>query len=187
MEISIDRVIALTEEYGGQWGLNHSKRLLENISEIGEGLQYDHEAVTLAAYLHDWGAYTQWMKPEVDHSVRSRQVAEEFLTGNGCENHIKDLVLECIEYRHTAAAGNSIEAVLLSDADALDFLGVVGILRDFSKNSKDLRNAYTSIKSRREKLPERIILEKSRRISHERIEIMDELLKEFEKETYGFF
>jgi uncharacterized protein len=187
MSVSISKIEDLTEEYGGQWGIDHTKRLLKIISIIDEGLTYDREAVTLAAYLHDWGAYPKWIEPGVDHAIRSRQVGEEFLIENGCEKDLMGLVLECIEYHHSATLNNSIEAILLSDADALDFLGAVGTLRDFSKNPKDLRKANETVKDRRNKLQKRLLLEKTREIASNRINFMDQLLRVFEEETFGYF
>jgi pyrroloquinoline quinone (PQQ) biosynthesis protein C len=35
----------LTEEYGGQWGINHTRRLLQLIAIIGKDLQYDDETL----------------------------------------------------------------------------------------------------------------------------------------------
>jgi len=130
---------------------------------------------------------TFWEKPGVSHAIRSRQVAEEFLTEIGCENHLLELVLECIEYHHSATGDNSIEAILLSDADALDFLGTVGILRDFSKNPKDLRKAYETVLNRRDKLQKSLLLEKTRELAGARINFMDQVLRSFEEETFGYF
>ncbi|MDD3706166.1 MAG: HD domain-containing protein [Clostridiaceae bacterium] len=187
MESLLSKINELTEEYGGQWGINHTKRLLKLISIIGEELQYNHEAVTIAAYLHDWGGYAKWAMSEINHAIRSRQVAEEFLTEIGCENYLMELVLECIEYHHSATGNNSIEAILLSDADALDFLGTVGVLRDFSKNPKNLRKAYETVVNRRDNLQKRLLLEKSQELAKTRINSMDQVLCSFEEETFGYF
>lgn len=187
MNIKNEELALLTEEYGGQWGINHTKRLLEIISDIGEGLQYDHKVVTISAYLHDWGGYAKWIKPDMDHALRSKQLAEAFLKARECEKDLMSHVLECIEYHHSATDNNSIEAILLSDADALDFLGAVGVLRDFSKKPNDLRKAYETVKSRRDKLPKRLLLPKTIEIAEKRVKLMNELLKEFEQETYGQF
>ena len=62
------------------WGINHTRRLLELISIISEGMDYNGEAVWMAAHLHDWGAYSPWAEKEVEHALRSRQVADDFLT-----------------------------------------------------------------------------------------------------------
>ena len=107
-------IVRLTEEYGGQWGINHTRRLLQLIEIIGQSLQYDH-------------------------ALRSKQVAESFLREQDFPPELIEAVLECIEQHHPGGANRRIESILLSDADALDFLGAVGVLRDFSKKPNDLR------------------------------------------------
>lgn len=182
-----DEIIRLTEEYGGQWGINHTRRLLHLVSIIGEGQQHDTEAVWLAAHLHDWGAYRQWAQDGVDHALRSRQVAETFLVEKEYPEDLVALVLECIEFHHSGDPQRSLESILLSDSDALDFLGVVGVLRDFSKNPRDLRRAYEVTRKRREKLPGLICLDKSKELAAQRIKQMDDLLAAFEADSFGYF
>jgi len=133
IDIEQGEIIRLTEQYGGQWGINHTRRLLHLISLIGEGQSYNTDTLWVAAYLHDWGGYAPWLQKGVDHVVRSKQVADTFLTEKGYPEEFKRLILECIEFHHSAGSDRSIEALLLRDADALDFLGVIGVLRDFPK------------------------------------------------------
>ncbi len=187
--VTIDKeeIVRLTEEYGGHWGINHTRRLLQLISIVGEGQDYNADVVWLAAHLHDWGGYAHWAQSGVNHALRSKQVAQVFLTERGYPEDFVSLVIECIEYHHSADPNRSIEARLLSDADALDFLGVVGVLRDVSKNPKDLRKAYAATKGRREKLPGTLCLERSVEIAAERIKAMDDLLARFEEDTFGYF
>jgi uncharacterized protein len=187
MEIDKSEIARLTEEYGGQWGINHTRRLLHLISIIGEGQDYDADAVWVAAHLHDWGAYAPWAQKEVDHALRSRQVAGTFLTEHGCEPALKQLVLECIELHHVGGGNRSLESVLLRDADVLDFMGVVGVLRDFSKNSRNLRSAFDVVKKRRDKLPGLLSLEKAKEIAAVRVRQTDELLARFEQDSFGCF
>jgi uncharacterized protein len=180
-------IARLTEQYGGEWGINHTRRLLHLVALIGEGLEYDDEAVWLAAHLHDWGAYAPWAQKEVDHVLRSVQVVESFLSERNCPEDLKSLILECIELHHTGGSERSIESILLRDADILDFLGVVGIMRDVSKNPRNLRKAYQVVQSRRDKLPALLCLEKAQTIAAERIKQMNETLAEFEEESFGCF
>jgi uncharacterized protein len=187
MNIGRDEIVHLTEEYGGRWGINHTRRLLSLVSIISAGQPYDEDAVWLAAHLHDWGAYPPWAQVDVDHAVRSQQVAEAFINERGYPEEWVKLVLECIEHHHNGGTDRSFESILLSDADALDFLGVVGILRDFSKNPKDMRKAYETARARREKVPGLIQLSKSKEIAAVRIRQMDDLLAQFEKDSFGFF
>jgi uncharacterized protein len=187
MDIDKDEIIRLCEEYGGEWGINHTRRILHLITLIAGGKQYDIEAVWLAAHLHDWGGYPKWAKPGVDHAVRSAEVAEGFLSERGCPKATIDLILECIRSHHTGDPARSLEAILLSDADGLDFLGTVGVLRDFSKAPLDLRGGYNAAKKRREVIPKLLCLEESKDLAAARLMEMDELLTAFERGTFGYF
>jgi len=97
------------------------------------------------------------------------------------------LVLECIAKHHTAGSDMSLEAMLLRDADVLDFLGVVGILRDVSKNPRDLRKAYEAIRKRRDTLPGLLRLEKARELGAQRVKEMDAVLAQWDTESCGYF
>ena len=177
----------LTLEYGGEWGINHSKRLLHLVSILGEGMDYNEEAVWLAAYLHDWGGYTPWMTQGVEHEVRSVEVAREFLEKNRYPEELSELVLECIGCHHGGPADRSIESILLTDADALDLLGVVGVMRICCMVPRNLGGAYAAVKKWRERETAAICLEKTRQIAAKRIEETDEMLRAFEEETFGMF
>ncbi len=187
MEIDRDEITRLTEQHGGPWGINHTRRLLHLVEVIGEGMAYDADAVWVAAHLHDWGAYAPWAKAGVDHVVRSGQVAKAYLSERGYADDFSELVLECIDFHHSGGSNRRLEANLLRDADILDFLGVVGMLRDFSKNARDLRKAYEITRKRRETLPGLLNLEKAKAIAAARVEEMDAFLKQFEAETFGCF
>ena len=185
--INKDEIARLTEEYGGAWGINHTRRLLHLVDYIGEGMQYDKEVVWLAAHLHDWGAYKPWVQEGVDHVQRSLEVTETFLTEQGFPESFRAQVLGCIGGHHKSHSDMSTEAILLRDADVLDFLGIVGVLRDFSKKPKDLRKGYETTKKRRERLPKTLFLEKSKELAEARTRQMDKFLAIFETDSFGCF
>ena len=185
--IDKDEIVRLTQEYGGDWGTNHTRRLLHLIEIIGADQSYNTDAVWVAAYLHDWGGYTPWARPGVDHAARSREVAEQFMTERNYPPDFRALVLECVASHHSGDPNRSLEARLLSDADMLDFLGVVGILRDFSKNSRNLRKGYEAVRKRRKKLPSMLCLDKSKELAAQRIQVMDAMLASFEADSFGCF
>jgi uncharacterized protein len=182
-----DELVQLTQQYVGEWGLNHTRRLLSLIEIVGEGLEYDQEIVWMAAHLHDWGAYSPWVQPGVDHAQRSGEVAFDYLLERGVSLEVVETIVICIQTHHQDDPDRPVEALLLSDADALDFLGVVGVLRDFSKKPKALRAAYETTRKRRAKLPDQLCLEKSRQLAAQRIREMDDLVARFEAETFGHF
>ena len=187
MTIDRDEIVRLTEEYGGAWGLEHTRRLLRLVEVIGQGCEYDADVLWVAAHLHDWGGYAPWVQPGVDHAQRSGEVAAEFLAARGVPADFTAHVLECITHHHSPDPGRSLEAILLCDADALDFLGVVGSVRDFSKNARDLRAGYEATRKRRAALPGKLILPAAQALAAERLPTMDALLAAFEQETFGCF
>jgi uncharacterized protein len=187
MNINRDELVQLTEEYGGPWGINHTRRLLRLSVIIAEGQAYNADALWVAAHLHDWGAYSKWTQPGVDHALRSRQVAEAFLVERDYPPDNAKLILDCIEFHHADNSVRCLEVQLLSDADALDFLGVVGVLRDVSKNARDLRQAYDISRKRRAKLPGLLCLATSKAIAAQRLADMDALFAKFEIDSFGCF
>jgi HD superfamily phosphodiesterase len=131
MNVDRNEIVRLTEEYGGPWGLNHTRRLLRLIAIIGEGQSYDADVMWVAAHLHDWGGYAKWAQAGVDHALRSRQVAGTFLAERDYLPDEAQLILECIEFHHADNSVRSLEA-RFDDADALDFW-CSRTLRDFSE------------------------------------------------------
>lgn len=187
MSLDHDEIVELTRQYGGEWAICHAQRILNNIAVIAGDASYQEEPVWLAAHLHDWGGYARWAVSGVDHAIRSRQVAEQFLAERSCPRPLAKNVLECIEFHHGGPAGRSIESVLFTDADALDLLGTVGVLRVFSMNHRDLRGAMAAVRRYRDISDRAITLPASRKIADERIGEMDALLARFEHQTGGVF
>lgn len=187
MQVDHNEIARLTEQYGGAWGIMHTRRLLNLVEVIGQGLDYQQEAVWLTAHLHDWGGYAPWAQKGVDYVARSVEVAQEILTTWDCEPELKALVMECIALHHEKGTDRSLEAILIRDADCLDFLGVVGVLRDFSKNPKDMQKAVSEVRRRLEKVPPLLHLPKAKEIAVGRIKTMDDLMANFELESFGCY
>lgn len=185
--MDIQAIARLTLEYGGEWGLRHSERLLRLAELLAGDAPYNLEVVRLAAYLHDWGAYAKWAQPGVEHHLRSREVAEAFLGEQGCAPELAAAVLECIEHHHGGPEKRSFESRLFTDADALDLLGVVGAARVFAMNARDLRAGWAAVQAWRDKSIAALSLPQSRRMAERRIEETNAFLERFAEETFGIF
>jgi HD superfamily phosphodiesterase len=182
-----ERIIKLTHEYGGEWAINHARRICHLVKLIANGAEYDENVVWIAAQLHDWGGYPQFARAGVAHQVRSREVAEEFLPSEGCPPDLAARVLECIEAHHGGPPDRSIESLLFTDADALDLLGVVGVCRVFSMWPRDLRGAWQAIQTWRDTSTAAITHPKARAMAETRIEETNAMLRAFEEEAFGTF
>lgn len=191
-------VVRLTEEYGGPWLVGHAHRLLQLIPAIAGELKYDPDVAWLAAWMHDWGVCPKWTQEGVSHCRRSREVAEQHLRQTRCPKRILDPVLEAIEYHHGGCDERCPEAILLNDADALDSLGVLGVLKEFAMIPAEmtgdyclpsadfgLRDAYERIRIRRENLPRLLRLESSRELAKARMADMDAIFAMLERDTFG--
>lgn len=185
-DIKLEELAELTREYGGDWGLDHSKRLMQMVETLAEGRAYDKDVVALAAYLHDWGGYQKWMQPK-DHAERSREVAEPFLREHNVPEETAARVLECIACHHGGGADRSFESKLFTDADALDLLGVCGFARIFAMNARDIKAGHAAVIRWRDVSMNAISLDSSRKLAEQRVKETNELLKIFEEETFGVF
>ena len=185
--IDIKQLEIETEKYGGEYGLSHSKRIVKLVEQIGATIKYDKETILIAALLHDWGGYSAWKVDGVDHAIRSTTVAEEYLKDKVDNQELLKNVLECIMNHHNGNNEKSVEAKLFSDADGLDFLGVVGILRDFSVKDREMRKSTMSSKNRIEKIPPILFFDSSREIAKRKIEEMNRVFEILEKESFGLY
>lgn len=187
-QLTLDNIIQMTQEAGENWAVAHARRLLELIKQIGEGLPYDCLVMELAAYLHDWGAFPRYMQKGVEHAVRSRQLVQiEILPHLDLTSAQKDILLEAIElhdYRDTRPTTSN-EALLLREADMLEFLGMIGMARDLARGPRDLEACYRRILDRRYGIEGRFKLPCAQEIARLRIERMEQSLQWLKEESFG--
>ena len=142
-----------------------------------------------AVYLHDWGAYPRYALSGVEHPQRSRQVAETEILPftNDLSSQAKATVLGTIDLHdyHDTRPVTSNEALLLREADYLDFLGVVGIARGFAGAGKDLPKGLKVILSRKELVQARFTLPAAQAVAATRMARMEVFLQALEEESGG--
>lgn len=179
----------LTIQYGEGWGIAHVRRVLGLIAQIGVGMAYDAEAVQYATYLHDWGAFPRYYQKGVDHALRSREIAAlEILPQTALSSATVAVILEAIErhdYRCLEPV-QSTEALLLREADFLDFLGVVGIVRAFASGPNDLKRCYDQVQTRLAGVQQRFTIPAAQAIANQRIAEMQQILTRLLEESQGY-
>lgn len=188
-QITLEDVIQMTHQVGEDWAVNHARRLLALIREIGADLKYDMSLLTIAAYLHDWGAFSRYAEKGVEHALRSRQVVEaDILPYMELSDAAKQIILETIElhdYRDMRPT-QSTEALLLREADMLEFLGVIGMARDFARGPKDVAACQRRILERRDTIHGRFTIPQAREIAQVRLQRMEQCLAWLDEESLGF-
>lgn len=175
------------------WGFIHSERVYRLTLHLAaeEGLTVDEDALFAAAYLHDAGAIEPYRLEGVDHAVRSAEMAAEVLPDFGFPREKAPLVVEIIRgHMYDAEPGQSHEAILFHDADALDFLGVIGIARLLAVTGRDswtpdLNHSIAVIKGFSRDLPSSLRTTAARKIGEARRREMDSFLSALSVETDG--
>lgn len=187
-QLTLEDIIQMTLQAGENWAVAHAKRLLELIQQIGVDLPYDVQVLQFAAYMHDWGAFPCYIQKGVEHAVRSRQVAEtEILPRLDLSAAQKQILLEAIElhdYRDLRQT-NSNEALLLREADMLEFLGMIGMARDFARGPRDVQACYRRIQDRRYGIQGRFTLPRAQKIAQIRLERMGQSLQWLYEESFS--
>ncbi|MGZ9234448.1 MAG: hypothetical protein ACXW4E_02905 [Anaerolineales bacterium] len=187
-QLTLDDIIQMTLQAGENWAVAHAKRLLELIQQIGVDLPYDFHIMEFATYMHDWGAFSRYIQKDVEHAIRSRQVVEmEILPRLDLTSAQKSILLETIElhdYRDTRPTKSN-EALLLREADMLEFLGMIGMARDFARGPRDVKASYRRILDRRYGIEGRFTLPRARQIAQVRFERMEQSLQWLNEESFG--
>lgn len=115
------------------WGIAHSERDYNLAIRLAsqEKLTVDKDVLFAAAFLHDIGAIEPFRINGVDHATRSAEIMEPLLKSYGLSDamisNVREAILAHMFNADVAPKGN--ETIVFHDADTLDFLGDVGVVR----------------------------------------------------------
>lgn len=125
------RELAAKEFRNPAWGYSHSVRdyVLAQQLARADGVRLDDDVMFAAAYLHDMAAFPKWEEQGTDHADRAAAIVDTVLKGSGFPERKLDAVREAIRTHMYDREPKTPEALYLHDADALDWLGAVGIAR----------------------------------------------------------
>lgn len=172
----------------------HQPRLDSLTDSIGAGLDYDRDVVRAAVWLHDLGVFIGHRPEEPaalstwDHVAYVCGKASVILCHIGFPQEKIPAVLDAIRQHQPKDQPATIEATILRDADILEQLGAVGILRVISKVGRDTRfprftDAIAVLRRNLDELPGELRLAPSRRLAESRIVILKAFLTAVETEA----
>jgi uncharacterized protein len=176
------------EKYG------HQPRLYSLTRKIGKNLSYDDDIVFAAVWLHDLGVFTGHRPEEPqalaawDNTAYAMAMAPELLADFEFPLEKHSAVIEAIRTHQPNASPTSIEGEILRDADILEQLGAVGVMRTVCKIGRDTRFpdftcAAVSLRKALVVLPPQIHLEATRALAEPRITLLESFLTQLDAEA----
>ena len=113
------------------WGYSHCMRDYALARELAaaDHAAVDDDVLFAAAYLHDLAAFKPWENDKLDHSDVAADIVGTILKGTGFPMAKIDAVRGAIRTHMYYRDPVGPEALYLHDADALDWLGAIGVAR----------------------------------------------------------
>jgi uncharacterized protein len=172
----------------------HQPRLYALTQRIGAGQEYDDDVVFAAAWLHDMGVFighrpgnpgalARW-----DNVAYAVERAPSLLREMGFPSEKVEAVVEAIRTHQPAAHPATIEGIILRDADILEQLGAIGVLRTVCKVGRDTRfptftAAVESLRKVLMTLPAQIRLDTTRALAASKIQVLEAFLIGLDEES----
>ena len=162
---------------------SHQPRLYRLAKSLAEGRPYDDDVLYAAAWMHDLGVF-YGHRPEDpaalaawDHVAYAMREAPGLLRRFGFPEEKIPAAMEAIRTHLPSRQPTTFEGTLLRDADLLEQLGAIGILRTVSKVGRDTRfvrlgDPLAALRRSAEELPGKLQLESARSLAKARLEIL---------------
>lgn len=166
---------------------SHQPRLYRLAVSLGVGLEYDDDVLYAAAWLHDLGVFIghRPAAPEElanwDNVAYALRTAPGLLTQWGFPEQKIPAVVVAIATHLPSQQPTTIEGVLLRDADILEQLGAIGLLRTVSKIGRDTRyttfaDALRQLQRCVDTLPQQLHLPAACKLAEPRVHALNAIL-----------
>lgn len=171
------------------WGLSHSMRDYELAKQLAAADQVavDDDVLYAAAYLHDVAAFEPF-RSRKDHQDEAADIVGSMLEGTGFPMAKIEAVRGAIRTHMYQRDPVGAEAIYLHDADALDWLGAIGVARIFGlvdpKGGKpDGPAAVKMLEENIEDVPPRIVSKAGKELAVQRVRWLQEFLRDLRAES----
>jgi HD superfamily phosphodiesterase len=184
------RGFALKHFKNPAWGYSHSQRdyALARDLAAADHVTLDDDVLFAASYLHDMAAFPPWENEKLDHSDVAADIVATILKGTGFPMTKLDAVRAAIRthmyYRDPVLP----EAVYLHDADALDWLGAIGVARvmalvDPNGGDPTGPKEVAMLEDNLAKVPARVVSPAGRAMMPHRKAELEQFLKDLRRES----
>jgi uncharacterized protein len=172
---------------------SHQPRLYGLTRVIGAGQSYDDDVVFAAVWLHDLGVFTGHRPEEPEALAKwdflgyAMKQAPEILSRSGFPAGKTPAVVEAIRTHQPKDNPTTTEGTILRDADMLEQLGAVTVLRTVCKIGRDARfkifpDVLRVLRKNAETLPGQLKLPLARELAGARLVVLQTFLAAAETE-----
>lgn len=172
---------------------DHQPRLYVETTRIGEGLAYDDDVVFAAVWMHDLGVFVGH-RPEDpaelakwDNTEYACRRTPELLRSFGFPEEKIPAVVDAIRTHQPHCKPATIEGSILRDADILEQLGAVAVLRAVAKIGRDTRfptyREVVPLLGKALRLPEVLTFDRSKELARPKVEALAAFLSAVRSET----
>jgi uncharacterized protein len=172
------------------WGWQHSERNYRIALELaqGDGLHVDTDVLFAAAFLHDMSAFMPCEDTKLEHGECAARQSGAILKAAGFPME-KLPAVQAAERGHMyySNPGTQPEAIVLHDADSLDFLGDIGAARMLSltgENAESFARAVKALRSFVRDIPPRLITKTAQTMGAQRAAELERFLDALQAETF---
>ncbi len=184
------RELAVKHFKNPAWGYSHNMRdyALARQLAAADHVTLDDDVLFAAAYLHDIAAFPPWAKEKLDHSDVAADLIDTILKGTGFPMTKVDAVRGAIRTHMYYREPIGPEALYLHDADALDWLGAIGVARIFGLvdpqgGDPDGPKAAKMLEDNLKDTPPRVLSPAGKALLPARKAELEEFLKQLRHET----
>ncbi|BBE30831.1 phosphohydrolase [Tepiditoga spiralis] len=167
----------------GSHNLDHTLRVLKNAVDIQKKEGGDYEIIVLSTLLHDIARNLELSGKISCHAEEGAKISKKFLREIGYEKY--EEVAYCIK-THRYKKGiipQTLEARILQDADRLDALGRIGVVRTLIHDSnRPLENSINHFYEKILKLKDTMNTKTAKNIAEKKHNIVLEFVKGLEEE-----
>ena len=184
------RELAASHFKNPAWGYSHCLRDYALAKELAaaDHAALDDDVLFAASFLHDMAAFPPWEDTKADHSDVGARLVDTVLKGTGFPMDKIEAVRGAIRTHMYYRDPVGTEALYLHDADALDWLGAIGVARimalvDPHGGNPDSKKAVGMLTDNLSKVPSRVLSPAGRARVPERQAELQKYLSDLKRES----
>jgi hypothetical protein len=187
------RELAASHFKNPAWGYSHCLRDYALARELAaaDHAAVDDDVLYAASFLHDMAAFPPWEDVKADHSDVGARLVDTVLKDTGFPMNKIEAVRGAIRTHMYYRDPVGREALYLHDADALDWLGAIGVARiialvDPHGGNPDSQKAVGMLADNLAKVPSRVLSPAGRARVPERQAELEKFLADLKRESDSF-